>query len=503
MTKKIIAALLAASALVVVWETATAAPYNLVGYYRRSSVGGSGVLYSVMFKAGTDQGCLGPPYGQPCYDTSHSWTSSNGVAAAVIAAGPPTWDWNGTTLTATGLFWGTTFYPNVPTSDPTISDKVENLTITPSTSTTDASSYACIEGTWLSTFGVTGCKNTNYQSEGDESIITYNVDGNPKCVTLIMGGDDIYREGTSNPRGLTAQTVNQAGVGCSQTSGAFDLWRVIRDDGTYLILANIPYLGTCYLFGTANSATPPCPNDLTYLGAGYLVFVAAGAPDTDGDLNFDGLDNCPSTANASQSDKPDGDGIGDVCDPDDDNDIVADGSDNCPLNANWNQRNTDGDAFGDVCDTDLDGDGLLNNSFPFDSDDDADGFADGSDNCSLVPNANQANADGDDLGDACDNCTMTANTDLFTVVVAGTQVPKNQLDSDRDGYGNICDADLNNSGLTTATDFNLLRGVLNQSYIQSAFSARADMNASGLVTATDFNLLRARINTAPGPSGLH
>ena len=36
-----------------------------------------------------------------------------------------------------------------------------------------------------------------------------------------------------------------------------------------------------------------------------------------------------------------------------------------------------------------------------------------------------------------------------------------------------------------------------------ALAAAADMNVSGLVTAVDFNLLRARINTAPGPSGLH
>ena len=44
-----------------------------------------------------------------------------------------------------------------------------------------------------------------------------------------------------------------------------------------------------------------------------------------------------------------------------------------------------------------------------------------------------------------------------------------QLDADGDGYGNICDADLNNSGT---------------------------------VTTADFAILRARLNTAPGPSGL-
>ncbi len=95
--------------------------------------------------------------------------------------------------------------------------------------------------------------------------------------------------------------------------------------------------------------------------------------------------------------------------------------------------------------------------------------------------------DGDGVADAADNCTQVANP--------------GQLDADADGYGNSCDADLNNSGMTTAVDFNLLRSVLNQPATASALAAAADMDGSGMVTAADFNLLRARINTAPGPSG--
>jgi hypothetical protein len=97
--------------------------------------------------------------------------------------------------------------------------------------------------------------------------------------------------------------------------------------------------------------------------------------------------------------------------------------------------------------------------------------------------------DGDTAYDEQDNCTTVANP--------------TQLDSDNDGYGNICDGDLNNSGLTTSNDFNLLRSVLNLSAGASALAAAADMNGSGLVTTTDFNVLRARLNTVPGPSGLH
>ncbi len=96
--------------------------------------------------------------------------------------------------------------------------------------------------------------------------------------------------------------------------------------------------------------------------------------------------------------------------------------------------------------------------------------------------------DGDGFADTADNCTLQANP--------------TQLDADSDGYGNICDADLNNSGLVTTADFGILRSVLNQSAGSSANAAAADLNGSGTVTTADFAILRARLNTAPGPSGL-
>ena len=97
-------------------------------------------------------------------------------------------------------------------------------------------------------------------------------------------------------------------------------------------------------------------------------------------------------------------------------------------------------------------------------------------------------ADGDGIGDATDNCTAVSNA--------------TQLDADSDGYGNICDADVNNSGTVTTADFGMLRSVLGQPASFSPVAAAADMNGSGTVTTADFGLLRARLGTAPGPSGL-
>lgn len=71
---------------------------------------------------------------------------------------------------------------------------------------------------------------------------------------------------------------------------------------------------------------------------------------------------------------------------DSDGDGVQDATDNCPLVTNPDQADADGDGQGDVCDGDADGDGV----------------ADATDNCPLVANPDQADADGDGQGDACD-----------------------------------------------------------------------------------------------------
>ncbi|MEQ1802333.1 MAG: dockerin type I domain-containing protein [Gammaproteobacteria bacterium] len=97
--------------------------------------------------------------------------------------------------------------------------------------------------------------------------------------------------------------------------------------------------------------------------------------------------------------------------------------------------------------------------------------------------------DGDSVPDAIDNCSSVSNPA--------------QVDANGDGYGNNCDADLNNSGQVTAADYAILRSVLNQSAASSSTAAAADLNASGTVTAADYAILRSRINTAPGPSGFH
>ncbi len=293
-----------------------AAPYTLVGFYTRSSQGN---LNTHVFRAGATQGCPnagGPPptsYIQPCYNPAQSWTSANGVAPEVSSAGLTAWDWNGVTLAGTGLFWPTLFLQNNPNNTQLVSHKVYQLGITPGIANTVTTGYECL--------------------------------GNPAFPDICIGA-----------------------------SSAFNLWNVVRNDGSYLILANSPVIGTCFLYGAGT--TPGCPNDPALVSKFYLVLAAAGAPDTD-----------------------------------------------------------------------------------------ADGILDGLDNCSLVANPTQCDADGD-------------------------------------GYGNHCDGDMNNNGATNAQDTVLFRQQLGQPSAPPGYN-KADLNCNGTVNAQDTTLFRQLLGSPPGSSGLH
>lgn len=118
-------------------------------------------------------------------------------------------------------------------------------------------------------------------------------------------------------------------------------------------------------------------------------------------------DNCPYAANPGQQDT-NADGVGDACQGDRDSDSISDAGDNCPTSPNNNQLDTDADSSGDACDNDDDNDGVVDtdDAFPLDAsettDSDNDTIGNNADNCPLTANADQLDSDGDNLGDVCD-----------------------------------------------------------------------------------------------------
>ncbi len=95
--------------------------------------------------------------------------------------------------------------------------------------------------------------------------------------------------------------------------------------------------------------------------------------------------------------------------------------------------------------------------------------------------------DGDGVDDTADNCIEVPNGPN-TYPAAD---PRIQRDTDGDGYGNVCDADLNNDNTTNNLDVALLR---------TAFGTPdpdADFNGDGTVNNLDVTVMRQYFGQPP------
>ena len=99
----------------------------------------------------------------------------------------------------------------------------------------------------------------------------------------------------------------------------------------------------------------------------------------------------------------------------------------------------------------------------------------------LISNVN-ADVDEDGIDNRSDNCVFVVNAD--------------QRDSDADGFGNLCDGDLNGDCATNAIDLGLLRTVF------FSADANADFSGDGVVNAIDLGILKTLFFSPPGSSGI-
>jgi hypothetical protein len=98
-----------------------------------------------------------------------------------------------------------------------------------------------------------------------------------------------------------------------------------------------------------------------------------------------------------------------------------------------------------------------------------------------------ADADGDGFSDTVDNCIEVANAD--------------QRDTDADGYGNVCDADLSNNLVVNFGDVALFKGVFFKKADDEGFDPDADFDGNGFINFIDLSYLKKDFFTAPGPAG--
>ena len=95
-------------------------------------------------------------------------------------------------------------------------------------------------------------------------------------------------------------------------------------------------------------------------------------------------------------------------------------------------------------------------------------------------------SDDDGVPDDLDNCTSATNAD--------------QLDTDLDGYGNLCDGDLNDDGSTDTLDLSLYKHAHRTSVGDANYDVDADFNGDGVINTLDLSIYKGLHRQDPGPS---
>ncbi len=285
----------------------------------------------------------------------------------------------------------------------------------------------------------------------DFAVVRYNSNGSldtsfnatGKLVTAITAGSDVIYD-------LELQSDGKyVAAGASSTGGSDLDFTVVRynndgsldssfgaagavvtaigaaaDVGKALLIQSDKKL---VLAGISNNGSD---NDFALVRYNVTILI-----DTDGDGVADNVDNCAAVANAAQI-NTDGDSLGDACDTDDDNDAVADTSDKFPLNA--------------AASSDSDNDGYPGswNASCNTACQTSSGLS--LDNCASVANADQLNTDGDSYGNVCDsdddNDGVVDTSDVFPLD------PTESADSDGDGIGDNADVDSDNDTVADDVD---------------------------------------------------
>jgi len=109
--------------------------------------------------------------------------------------------------------------------------------------------------------------------------------------------------------------------------------------------------------------------------------------------------------------------------------------------------------------------------------------AEGPNNENIYVILNALDSDSDGVGDNFDNCTLVSNPE--------------QRDSDSDGYGNICDPDINNDGFVDEVDRKLFDDLRNS---QNSVSPHADFDGDTYVWDSDLRIFESKYLQRPGPS---
>jgi hypothetical protein len=133
----------------------------------------------------------------------HNQTSSSGTISTLITDGShvqgqpastAVFDWDGTTLSSTGLYSAVSSIGSSAFAATILNDQITDLNIdTSTTSAGGSTAYNCVEGTFLSTVGASGCGGHNLGSNfTNDTTTTW---GPGLATSQTLGGDDVLTGG--------------------------------------------------------------------------------------------------------------------------------------------------------------------------------------------------------------------------------------------------------------------------------------------------------------------
>jgi len=437
-----------------------------------------------------------------------------------------TWNWDPATgiLSSVGDFNSASTISSQAASQVVIGDSVTDLVINTTTGVTTASAYHCIEGTFLSSVGANGCLNTSTGDDFvDDSSAVYNVGGDATCIKVTIGGDDSAMEGA--PRGVTTRA---ASVNCDATDGAFGPWSVAEDltaSGGQLKISNGPLNDAntgVLIFDALPRAvddttdaiptvakqidvlandialadpvtvainTAPTKGTATVVGspgnaAGIHINYTgnAGATGTDSFIYIVTSGTTTTTGTVIVTLRNLGGARDDVATTQRNEPVTIDVAGNDPgfnssrqLGLYINPLNGSATVVGSAIRYAPNPEFVGTDTFKYIIDDGT--------HVGIATVTVQVIDDGDHDGiaDAVDNCLGRANAD--------------QRDTDGDGYGNACDADLDNSGTVNFGDLAIFHRKFGTA------DPDADFDGNGAVNFADLATFRALFGKPPGPAG--
>jgi sugar lactone lactonase YvrE len=105
-----------------------------------------------------------------------------------------------------------------------------------------------------------------------------------------------------------------------------------------------------------------------------------------------------------------------------------------------------------------------------------------------IPTPPQLDSDGDGIADTSDNCSLLATPD--------------QTDTNQDGYGNRCDADVTGDGVVSPSDFTLFKAAYLTGPENPGYDEDLDFDSDDSIGPSDFVAFKGMFLHPVGPSGL-